>query len=138
MQRTRASAFLSCTLNGRSPLMPGVMPLNVSCVKRRIITLAKSLLLVLLFCLTVNVMAQQAPPGGTGKLAGKTSDPLGVYVPNVRIVIKGKRLKKEVWSGNDGTYSVDLPPGKYSVRFEQPGFLPIRRRVQVTRISPVI
>jgi hypothetical protein len=24
MQRTRAAAFLSCTLNGRSPLMPGV------------------------------------------------------------------------------------------------------------------
>jgi len=27
MQRTRASAFISCTLNVRSPLMPGVLHL---------------------------------------------------------------------------------------------------------------
>ena len=29
-QRTRATAFLSCTLNGRSPLMPSVRPLSFS------------------------------------------------------------------------------------------------------------
>jgi hypothetical protein len=29
MQRTRATAFLSCTLNGRAPRMPGVMCLDL-------------------------------------------------------------------------------------------------------------
>jgi hypothetical protein len=95
--------------------------------------LTKSLSLLLFFCLAVNAVARQAPSDGAGKLAGMTSDPLNVYVPNAHIIIKGGRLKKEIWSGNDGTYSVDLPPGIYSVRVVHPGFLPVRKRVRVTR-----
>jgi hypothetical protein len=94
--------------------------------------LAKTLLLALVICLTVNAVAQQAPSGGNGKLAGMLSDPIGV-VPGARIVIKGKGLKRELWSSDEGTYSVDLPPGTYSVRFTHPGYVPVRKRVRITR-----
>jgi hypothetical protein len=95
--------------------------------------LAKSLLLALVFCLTVNAVAQQTPSSGNGKLVGMVSDPLGAYVPYARIVIKGKRLKKELRSADDGTYSADLPPGTYSIRFSYPGFVSVHKRVRITR-----
>ena len=95
--------------------------------------LAKSLLLALVLCLTVNAVAQQAPSSGNGKLAGMVSDPVGVEVPSARIFIKGKRLKRELSPRDDGTYSIDLPPGTYSIRFTHPGFVPVRKRVRVTR-----
>jgi len=109
------------------------MPPNVSCLVVRLNMLAKSLSLALVCCLTVNAAARQTPSGGDGRLAGIVSDPLGVYAPGARIVIKGRRLRRELRSGGDGTYSVDLPPGKYSVRVEHPGFVPIRKRVRITR-----
>jgi hypothetical protein len=83
--------------------------------------------------MTVNAVSQQLSSDGNGKLAGMVSDPVGLIVPGARVVIKGKRLRKELWSENDGTYLVDLPPGTYSVRVTHPGFVPVRRRVQITR-----
>jgi hypothetical protein len=95
--------------------------------------LAKTLLLALVLCLTVNAVGQQAPLGGNGKLSGMVADPVGAEVPSASIFIKGKRLKRELSPKDDGTYSVDLPPGIYSVRFTHPGFLSVRKRVRVTR-----
>ena len=94
---------------------------------------ARSLSLALVCCLTVNALAQKAPSGGNGKLAGMVSDPLGVHVSGARIVVKGRRLKRELWSKADGTYSIDLPAGTYSVSFDQPGFLRVRKRVKIER-----
>ena len=112
--------------------MPGVMPLKVPSAEVRLNMLAKTLLLTLVCCLTVNVAAQQAPMSGNGKLSGMVADPVGLILPNARIVIKGKRLKRELFSGDDGTYSVDLPPGTYSLRVEYQGFVTVRKRVRVT------
>ena len=95
--------------------------------------LAKTLLLALVLCLTMTGVAKQSPSGGNGKLSGMVSDPLGIEVPSARILIKGKRLRRELSPKDDGTYSVDLPPGTYSVRFTHPGFLPVRKRVRITR-----
>ena len=95
--------------------------------------LAKALWLALVLCLTVPAVAQQAPSGGNGKLSGMVVDPMGAEVPSASIFIKGKRLKRELSPKDDGTYSVDLPPGTYSIRFTHPGFLPVRKRVRITR-----
>ncbi len=93
----------------------------------------KSLSLALFVCLTVNAAAQQAPSGVEGRLSGMVSDPVGVYVAGARVVVEGRRLRREFRSGEDGAYSVALPPGTYSVRFEHPGFVPVRKRVRVAR-----
>ena len=95
--------------------------------------LTKSLSLVLSMCLTATAVAQQAPSAGTGRLAGMVSDPRDVYVPNARIIIRGKQMNRDVWSGDDGTYSVELAPGTYRVRFEHFGFATVRKRVRITR-----
>jgi hypothetical protein len=95
--------------------------------------LAKALLLALVLCLTVTAVAQQAPSGGNGKLSGMVADPMGAEVPGASILIKGQRLRRELSPKDDGTYSVDLPPGTYSIRFTHPGFLPVRKRVRITR-----
>ena len=116
-------------------MMPGVMPLKVSCVRVRLKMLDKALLLALVLCLTITAVAQKAPSGGSGKLSGMVADPLGVEVPSARIFIKGKQLKRELSPKDDGTYSVDLSPGTYSIRFTHPGFLPVRKRVRITRDS---
>lgn len=94
---------------------------------------AKALLLALALCLTVTAVAQQTPSGGNGKLSGMVADPVGAEVPSATIFIKGNRLKRELSPKDNGTYSVDLPPGIYSIRITHPGFLPIRKRVRITR-----
>lgn len=96
---------------------------------------AKTLLLALVLCLTVTAVAKQAPSGGNGKLSGMVADPVGRCVPSASIFINGKRLRMELSPKDDGTYSVDLPPGIYSVRFTHPGLLPVRKRVRITRYA---
>jgi hypothetical protein len=61
------------------------------------------------------------------------ADPVCVYVPNATIIIKGKRLKRELSSANDGTYSIELPPGTYLILFQHAGFVSVRKRVSITR-----
>src|SRR5262245_41075897 len=89
----------------------------------------KGLLLLLFCCLTINGVAQQTSSDGTAKLVGIVADPNCVYVPGANIIITGKRLKRELSSGDDGSYSVDLPPGTYLIR----GFVTVRKRVRITR-----
>jgi hypothetical protein len=116
----------------RRPVNSNVMPLSVSCVKVTSNMLSKSILLILLCCLTVNAVAPQTSSVGRGKLVGIVADPNFVYVPGASIIITGKRLKRGLSSGNDGSYSIDLPPGTYLIRFQHVGFVTIRKRVQLT------
>jgi hypothetical protein len=109
-----------------------VVPLSVSCVKVTSNTLSRSILLIFLCCLTVNAAAPQTSSGSSGKLVGIVADPNCVYVPGASIIITGKRLERELSSGKDGSYFVDLPPGRYLIRFLHFGFVTIRKRVQIT------
>jgi hypothetical protein len=120
-------------MNSRRRVNSAVMPLSVSCVKVTSKLLSKPTLLVLLCCLTVNAVAAQTSSVGSGKLVGIIADPNCVYVPGASIIITGKRLKRELSSSKDGSYSVDLPPGTYLIRFQHVGFIAIRKRIQITR-----
>jgi len=88
--------------------------------------------LLFTLCLAVSAMIPQAPPDVVrGKLVGVVLDPAKDIVAGATITIRGPRFRREVWSANDGTYSIELPPGTYNVRIAHPGFLPFRKRVQI-------
>ena len=85
--------------------------------------------LLLVVCMSLSASAQQTSnSAATGKLRGKIMDYPGVYIPDARIIIEGKRFKRRLSSADDGTYSIDAPAGTYKVRVEYVGFHPSRVR----------
>jgi hypothetical protein len=86
--------------------------------------------LLLALYVTLDAKVPQAP-AVPGKLSGMVLDPLKVYVPGATIIIKGRRVTRQLFSAGDGSYSIEIPPGMYSVRIAHPGFLPFRKRVQI-------
>ncbi len=86
----------------------------------------------LLFALSVPLNAKvPQTPTTPGKLTGMVLDPAKVYVPGATLTVKGRRVRRELYSTDDGSYSVELPPGRYIVRIAHVGFYPVRRRVRV-------
>ena len=71
---------------------------------------------------------QSLPSRSIGTLAGLILDPGDARVPAAKVIIEAKRFRKEVVSGDDGSYSVDLAEGKYKVRVECGGFYPTRKK----------
>ena len=81
---------------------------------------------------TANAKVPHAPAAAPGKLSGMVLDPNKLYVPGATITIKGRRVRRQLYSADDGSYSIELPPGAYIVRIAHPGFLRVRRQVQIT------
>ena len=94
---------------------------------KKLVTIA-CLLLALSFTLNANV--PQALPTH-GRLTGMVLDPAKVYVPGATVTVKGRRVRRELYSADDGSYSIELPSGIYNVRIAHMGFYPVRRRVRV-------
>src|SRR5438046_6013868 len=86
--------------------------------------------LLLALSVTLNAKVPQTPVA-PGKLSGMVLDPRKVYVSGATITIKGRRVRRQLYSADDGSYSIELPPGMYVVRIAHPGFLPFRKRVQI-------
>ena len=90
------------------------------------------LLILILFAAAVALSAQPvpqpSPSPASGTLAGLILDPGEARVPGAKVIIEAKKFRKEVVSGDDGSYSVDLPKGKYKVRVECGGFYPSRKK----------
>jgi hypothetical protein len=86
--------------------------------------------LLLALSVTSNAKVPQAP-ATQGKLTGVVLDPAKVCVPSATITVKGRRVRRELYSGDDGSYSIKLPSGIYIVRIAHVGFYPVRRRVRV-------
>jgi hypothetical protein len=61
--------------------------------------------------------------GGT-KVHGTITDPDGELIPGATIQLSGPKggVALRVQSGSDGTYSISVPPGTYSVLVTMPGF----------------
>ena len=94
--------------------------------------------LLLTVCMALSASAQQTPnSAATGKLTGLIMDPLGGQIPGARITIEGRRFKRQLWSADDGTYSIDAPTGTYKVRVEYGGCDPSRLRGVVIKSNGV-
>ena len=60
------------------------------------------------------------PPVGTAKIIGVLTNPTGVPIPNVRVMLHCTGVSKEGATGADGTFEFrDLQAGDYHVSFQQ-------------------
>ena len=125
----QAFIFSGCR-DSRGHLNSAVIRLHSDFAKMIIKKLVAIACLLLTLYVTLNAKVPQAP-AAPGKLTGMVLDPAKLYVPGATIIIKGRRVRRELYSADDGSYSVELPPGTYIVRIAHPGFLPFRRRVQI-------
>jgi hypothetical protein len=98
----------------------------------RISTLASLFVVPLALTLAAPALASEQ----TGKLAGNVFDPDGVPLAGVTITITSDNLmgQRQNQTAEDGSFLFfGLPPGKYSISIEQPGFLPFKQ--EMVRIS---
>lgn len=58
----------------------------------------------------------------TGKIIGVVLDPNNARVAGAAIRIGNARLSRELLSGDEGDFEVELPAGEYRMTVEQPGF----------------
>ncbi|MBN2495692.1 MAG: TonB-dependent receptor [Deltaproteobacteria bacterium] len=85
------------------------------------------------------ILALASPAMGSeqnGKIAGSVFDPDGVPLSGVTITITSPSMmgKRQNQTADDGSFLFfGLPPGKYTLVIEQPGFLPLRQEnIKVT------
>jgi hypothetical protein len=134
---TRAAGPLNCGLRISNcgfeiapPRQLRRYPLALGFAKMVIKKLVPIACLLLALYVAVHAKVPQAP-AAPGKLRGMVLDPQKIYVPGATITIKGRRVRRQLYSADDGSYSIELPPGMYIVRIAHPGFLPFRKRVQI-------
>src|SRR5947199_5120051 len=95
-------------------------------IQRCVFKKTNLLIVALLFALTVCVAAQVT----TADVVGRVTDSSGAVLPGVTVVIEnlGTGAARSAVSSDTGDYVFNLlPAGRYSVRFELPGFQDIHR-----------
>ena len=79
-----------------------------------------------------DMVAQQKPRGGrTATLAISVADPAGTPIPNVLVTLEGPASRTARTEG--GRIALEeLPVGRYTLRFEQEGFVMLERELSAT------
>src|SRR5215472_10742637 len=88
-----------------------------------------------LILLTAPTLLSQS---STATLSGTVSDSSGAVVPGARITTTNDAtgLKGNATANNDGEFTIPLlPPGRYTVHAEQPGFTPMDIRDVVLEVG---
>src|ERR1043165_3782185 len=88
----------------------------------------RTVALLLLLCAAV---ISQAQTTGLAKIAGRIVDPDGAVISGATISISSDTFKKTVITDQEGAFTVSLPPDKYVLDVEAPGFSPLRRQLQL-------
>ena len=105
--------------------------------RNRITTLASVLVIPLVLALALPAMASEQ----SGKIAGTVFDPDGVPLAGVTVTITAKEMmgKRQSQTAEDGSFLFfGLPPGKYTILIEQPGFLPLKQENVPVRIGGTV
>ena len=82
-------------------------------------------------------LTQSAPPQLTGTLSGLILDHGQARVPAARILVEAKGFRRTLTSGDDGSYTIELPDGKYRVSVTRDGFYPLRKTVRIRSSATV-
>jgi hypothetical protein len=85
----------------------------------------------------LDIAAQQKPRGGrTATLAISVADPAGTPIPNVLVTLEGPASRSTRTEG--GRIALEaLPVGRYTLRFEQEGFVTLERELSATAGKPI-
>ncbi len=84
-------------------------------------------MLYLCLMLVAPVFAQ--PSANTAEIRGEVTDPSGSSIPGAVVSATGLGIKREAATDEQGRYVMSgLPPGKYTVRVQAPGFSPFEAR----------
>jgi uncharacterized protein (TIGR03437 family) len=88
-----------------------------------------------LFCFVLAIIAVLVafPQATQVTLSGIITDSAGAVIPAANIQITGPGVSRNVLTGSDGTYSVPLASGSYTIRVEALAFTPVELTVDVTR-----
>jgi hypothetical protein len=92
--------------------------------------------LLLLAALTTQPMRAH----NVGTVRGSVTDPSAAFIPNVTVQITGNGVARSVKSDGQGRFTVTVPPGKYAVRADAPGFVTFSQpelTVSAGQVSPV-
>src|SRR5215203_3182272 len=117
--------------------------------------------IVLISAVSVGIAAQQPPPtqpptqppaqqppaqpkpaaprravARTATFAVTVADPSGAPIPNVLVTVEGAASRSTRTEGGRIAFE-ELPLGRYTVRFEQPGFITVERDLTATAGKPI-
>ena len=71
------------------------------------------------------ILQPNASAQNVGTLRGTVTDPSAAVIPNATVVATGNGLTRSVKTDGQGKYTIpNVPPGKYDVRADAPGFVP--------------
>src|SRR5262245_34499505 len=102
-----------------------------SCVAKRI--------LIALVCLCSSTLLIAQSTGG--RILGRVSDPSGAVLSGVKITLTNDAtgVARDVTTNESGDYVfVEVQPGQYSLKFEQPGFTSNLRKGMTVEINQVV
>ncbi|MBW2701119.1 MAG: TonB-dependent receptor [Deltaproteobacteria bacterium] len=105
--------------------------------RNRITTFVSVFVIPLVLALALPAMASEQ----NGKIAGTVFDPDGVPLAGVTITITANEMmgKRQSQTAEDGSFLFfGLPPGKYTIFIEQPGFLPLKQEAVPVRIGGTV
>ena len=80
--------------------------------------------------------APRRAPARTATLAISVADPSGAPIPNVLVTVEGAASRSTRTEG--GRIALEeLPVGRYTIRFEQPGFITVERDLTASAGKPI-
>jgi hypothetical protein len=83
-------------------------------------------------------LSQSAPTPQTGTLSGLILDHGQARIPAAKILVEGKGLRRTLTSGDDGSYTIELPDGKYRVSVARNGFYPSSKKTVRIRSNAAV
>ncbi|MGA3047722.1 MAG: carboxypeptidase-like regulatory domain-containing protein [Terracidiphilus sp.] len=94
---------------------------------------------VLAFTVAIAIPAcpQTSEPEATGVLQGKITDNYGIVISTAFVYVHGdNKVNEQVPINDNGEFTVQLPPGIYSVFVSSTGFAPFAKEIKIPRTKP--
>lgn len=56
---------------------------------------------------------------------------MGAAIPGTTILLRGERIERSIVIDESGNYAIQLHPGEYRIKIENPAYRRFRRRIRV-------